>query len=379
MAPNVTDDNAQGVTSGNRATLRELMASGAIRLHDSPLFDTLPAPLPPGFSDGRVEGMLLGLAIGDALGNTSESQLPSIRKARYGEIRDYLPNKHAEMRQVGLPSDDSQMAFWLLEQLIEDGHLVPDRLAQKFTSRRIFGIGQNVKEFVTNYKQEGRPWYRAGNPSAGNGALMRIAPIVAPYIRHPSAEMFADAALAAMLTHNDYGSTSACVAFTAMLWELLGLDAPPDPTWWVHRYVELARPLEGDQTHFKPCVPDFEYEGPLWRFVDKYVTAAWQEHKTVLKAGHTWYSGAYLLETLPSVLYILMRHAHDPEEAIVRAVNDTKDNDSVAAIVGAAVGALHGVEALPARWRAALLGRTGADDDAQVFRLIAEARRCWWE
>jgi ADP-ribosylglycohydrolase len=43
---------------------------------------------------------------------------------------------------------------------------------------------------------------------------------------------------------------------------------------------------------------------------------------------------------VPTVIYILMRHGHDPEEAIVRAVNDTKDNDTVAAIVGAAVGAL---------------------------------------
>jgi len=50
-----------------------------------------------------------------------------------------------------------------------------------------------------------------------------------------------------------------------------------------------------------------------------------------------WYSGSYLLETVPSVLYILMRHGDDPQEAIVRAVNDTNS-----AIAGAAVGALHG-------------------------------------
>jgi len=38
--------------------------------------------------------------------------------------------------------------------------------------------------------------------------------------------------------------------------------------------------------------------------------------------------GAFLLETVPSVIYILMRHGNDPEESIVRAVNDTKDNDT---------------------------------------------------
>ena len=75
------------------------------------------------------------------------------------------------------------------------------------------------------------------------------------------------------------------------------------------------------------------------------------------------------------MLWILARHLHDPEEAIVRAVNDTQDNDTVAAIVGAAVGALHGAAALPARWRMGLLGRTQAADDGRVFRLVEAAVR----
>jgi ADP-ribosyl-[dinitrogen reductase] hydrolase len=79
------------------------------------------------------------------------------------------------------------------------------------------------------------------------------------------------------------------------------------------------------------------------------------------------------------VLYILPRHAHDAEEAIVRAVNDTHDNDTVAAIVGAAVGALHGRRALPGRWQAGLLGRTRESDDGRVFELIDAARERFWE
>jgi ADP-ribosylglycohydrolase len=69
-----------------------------------------------------------------------------------------------------------------------------------------------------------------------------------------------------------------------------------------------------------------------------------------------------------------MRYGHDPEEAIVRAVNDTYDNDTIAAVVGAAAGALHGKDGLPRRWRDGLLGRTRAADDGRVFELIAEAR-----
>ena len=145
-----------------------------------------------------------------------------------------------------------------------------------------------------------------------------------------------------MLTHNDAGSTAACVAFVSMLWQLLAMTSPPPAQWWLETYVATARELEGD-TRYRPRSEHVEaYEGPIWRFVQERVGAAFRKNLSVLDAGDSWYSGAYLLETVPSVVYILMRHGHDPEEAIVRAVNDTKDNDTVAAIVGAAVGALHG-------------------------------------
>ena len=81
---------------------------------------------------------------------------------------------------------------------------------------------------------------------------------------------------------------------------------------------------------------------------------------------------------MPCVIYILMQHGHQPEEAIVRAVNDTKDNDTVAAIVGAAVGALHGKDKLPARWVSGLLGRTTADDDGRIFELLTKAEQVFW-
>lgn len=39
------------------------------------------------------------------------------------------------------------------------------------------------------------------------------------------------------------------------------------------------------------------------------------------------------------------------------AVNDTKDNDTIAAMLGAAVGALHGLKGIPDRWIARLTGK----------------------
>ena len=85
-----------------------------------------------------------------------------------------------------------------------------------------------------------------------------------------------------------------------------------------------------------------DYRGPIWKFVQEKVGAAYKRKLSAVEACNSWYSAAFLMETVPSVIYILMKHGRDLEEAIVRAVNDTRDNDTIAAIVGAAVGALHG-------------------------------------
>jgi ADP-ribosylglycohydrolase len=138
----------------------------------------------------------------------------------------------------------------------------------------------------------------------------------------------------------------------------------------VETYVHYARPLEGEIAYRPRGGLYSDYSGPLWRYVQERVPAARQRRVTVRDAADSWYSGAYLLETVPTVLYILTLHGYDAEAAIIRAVNDTKDNDTIAAIVGAAVGALHGEQALPKRWRDGLLGRTGADDDGRVFQLL---------
>ena len=66
------------------------------------------------------------------------------------------------------------------------------------------------------------------------------------------------------------------------------------------------------------------------------------------------------------------------EQAIIRAVNDTKDNDSVAAIVGAAVGALYGSNCIPNRWIKGLTGRTRSDDDREVFKIILASKQKFW-
>jgi ADP-ribosylglycohydrolase len=362
----------------NTGLLQDLIANGAIRICDSSIFSKTPKTLPSDFYFDKVEGMLLGIAIGDALGATTEGKLPADRHILFGEIRNYTPGKRSDNREVGVPTDDTQMTFWTLRQLLEDGGLIPDNLAKSFCKYHIMGIGSGTKRFVANYKDKHKPWYAAGGNEAGNGALMRIAPIVVPYLENPHPSMYADAALDTMITHNAFCSTSTSVAFVHILWQLFTLSSIPEPQWWLDTYCSVAQELEGAASYHPRAQPITDYNGPLWQFIDKVVRDALRKKMTVLEACNWWGSGAYLLETVPSVLYILASHADNPEEAIVRAVNDTRDNDTIASIVGAAVGALHGLKGIPDRWIDGLTGRIRGNDDGEVFKLIFKAKKAFW-
>ena len=103
------------------------------------------------------------------------------------------------------------------------------------------------------------------------------------------------------------------------------------------------------------------FGGTISQMLRKHVAPALERELPVAEAGDIRHSGAYLLETVPTVVYILERYGNNPREAILQAVNHTRDNDTVAAIVGAAVGALHGASALPKAWVDGLSARTGAD------------------
>jgi ADP-ribosylglycohydrolase len=354
----------------NTALMQELWRTGKLRIAGLPELPIPPAAHPP---TSRVRGALLGLAIGDSLGNTTESQRPAHRAAAYGKIRDYLPNHHAGGKSVGLPSDDTQLAVWLLDSMLDKGGFDPEDVVKRFSGQQIFGIGRTMKDFLGAQKS-GLPLWDCGQPSAGNGALMRVAVVPLFHAGAPSEGLWADALLSSALTHNDPTSTASCVAFAAMIWDLLQMPGPPEPEWWARRFVEVARPLEGP-THLKSRVPGSAFDSSLCDFIEGEVLSMWRERVPVGDALNRWYSGAYLLETVPSALYVLMAHGGDSEEAIVRSVNDTWDNDTVGAIVGAAVGALHGEDALPERWRNALLGRTTADDDGHLFQTLERLGR----
>lgn len=322
----------------------------------------------------RVRGMLLAIAIGDSLGNRTESMLPVDRDLEFGRITGYQPSRYANGAVAGTPSDDTQLTARAIEQLLADGVLVPDELAFRIANDRIFGIGRATRDFC-NALRTGAPWWEATQASASNGALMRIAPTVLPHLLHGGTALWTDTAIAASVTHNDPLAVASSVAWVALLWRLLSGDLPESPAEWLETYTEVLRVLDADQPYDARVKhgPLQHWRGAASALLDAEVRPAVQRGTSVRATAERWGSGSYLLETLPTLLHIVAQYGHDPHEAMLVAVNDTRDNDTIAALVGAAMGAAHGTAWIPTDWRTGLLGRVDGDDDGRYFELIEQA------
>ena len=324
----------------------------------------------------KIEGMLLGIAIGDSLGNTTESMMPKERRQKYGLITDYLPNKHAHKERKGLPSDDTQLAFDTLGVILDKGKLDMEELARVFSSHRVFGIGKTVKEFLRNYKDYGKPWYLSGVvDGAGNGALMRIAPVLVSSLANQTENLYADTVLATMLTHNSALAIGSSVALTDMLCRFVSSEEKPNPETVIKEFTEvLGSFTENTKSSIRNAKLRSKFSNSAPVFIRQAIDYGYNSEMNVEQFSDYFYSGAYVLETNALVLYILSKYLKDPKEAIIQAVNYSKDNDTVASIIGATVGALYGKAAFKESWITGLSGKTREDDDGKIFEMICETK-----
>jgi ADP-ribosyl-[dinitrogen reductase] hydrolase len=277
----------------------------------------------------RVSGCLVGLAVGDAFGAPLEFQ-------NRREIRNRFPQGLREMiaspqRQKGEYTDDTQMALLIAASLLEKKGFAPQDLARRFEiwARTAPDVGLQTREVVSmaRYLQDPESCaarYYADHPddSAGNGALMRCAP-VALFCLY-SLDQLADMSRAsARVTHCDPKAQSSCVILNAWIRATI-LDSVRDA-----RQQALALLKKGE--HFP------------WRrlmHIERY------KEEDVSSTGYT-------VHTLEAAAWSFLT-TESYEEAVVRAANLGDDADTTAAVCGALAGAFYGYDAIPQKWREAL-------------------------
>lgn len=296
----------------------------------------------------RFVGALLGTAFGDALGAAVEMMSRDEIIARFGQVRDFLPHS----KGLGSYTDDTEMTLALVRSLVDiggvDAYACSQRYAEAFSPER--GYGRSAVLIMealadgADYRNTGTMFFSEG--SFGNGAAMRIAPIGLFYAQ-AGEPVLRDAVFAAVhSTHRHQEAIEAAclqaIAVAMMLGQPMG--ASPDSHQIIGRLKKVCRVIE------------------LSEALDK-VTNLLVEGGDADQVSSTFGCGVRSADSWPPALWAALRYADDPQEAIIQAVNLGGDTDTIGAMTGALVGALHGEDWFPPSWYAQLEnGPAGRDD-----------------
>ncbi|MFM2273726.1 MAG: hypothetical protein RL702_2791 [Pseudomonadota bacterium] len=286
----------------------------------------VPEPLPSASVEARRDravGALLGLAVGDALGTTLEFS----RRDSQPRVTDIVGGGPFRL-EPGVWTDDTSMALALADSLFAFPALDETDLMTRFVQWHEDGeyssVGRCVDIGVTTRQALAR-WKRTGNPlagstapnTAGNGSLMRLAPIA---LRHwQDRERLRDvAARQSIVTHAASEAVDACVGFAEILADAIA--GQPHSAVLRGRGQDLTRGIAA-------------VLGGSWR----------GKPRSAIR------STGYVVHSLETALWCVGQTGSF-EDAVVLAANLGDDADTVAAITGQLAGALYGASAIPSRW-----------------------------
>ncbi|HLT28992.1 MAG TPA: ADP-ribosylglycohydrolase family protein [Myxococcaceae bacterium] len=315
----------------------------------------------------RARGALFGLAVGDAMGATTEFKAlpaPSFPDLCDGPQTGLL-GRGPHNVEKGQVTDDTHMAVCLAESLCTlggyDGHDALQRYREWLP--HAFDAGNLTREVLSvegprpiQERASLEAWLRSGRRSAGNGSLMRTAPIGVWFHEAGQQEWRIRASLAdAALTHYDPRCQLAGVALNASIAAAIRGGPDVDADQMVEaaerelligapiltrdhedlmvEVAEAAELLRGDLRAARHDDP--ELYGP-----DLHLTQS-------NKAGFV--RAAFRLA------YWELFHAPNVAAALIDVTNRGGDADTNAAITGALLGARDGEEALPLEWRQTVL------------------------
>jgi ADP-ribosyl-[dinitrogen reductase] hydrolase len=277
----------------------------------------------------RYRGSLLGLAVGDALGTTLEFSPPGT----FTPIDDLIGGGPFNLKP-GQWTDDTSMALCLAASLIERHGFDPIDQLERYvrwwredylsSTGTCFDIGSTVRSALTHFMQTRASYPGSTDPqTAGNGSIMRLAPVVLYYARQPQ-QAIQFAAESSRTTHGAVEAVDACRYFAALILDALsGAD---------------KEELLSDQT-------DRWTDAPLAPQIAA-VAAGSFKHKLPPQIRGT----GYVVDSLEAALWAFY-HANDFREGALLAVNLGDDADTTGAVYGQLAGAFYGEDHIPAAWR----------------------------
>ena len=342
----------------------------------------------------RVRGCLLGMAVGDALGAPLEGLSSQQIRTHYGRVRNYVDGVQAWKRKPhrwrlqGLYSDDTQQALALCDVLLDYRRVDPERVADLYlalmTPKGSFvgahrGIGRSFRHVLAALER-GVPAHLTGQPTAGIGAAMRIAPVPL-YFGDDVGPMFDAAMAASLMTHRDIRSLSGALGVVHTLRRLVAGEAR-DPSLLFRVASDLVKDEQKIAAgHGDIVIKIDQYGGSLSRAIAhaESVLDAPRDRALAALVDEANQHGAdpvckrptmgFPPACIPACLYLLL--ATDSfEDALTEVINLGGDTDTAGAILGAMAGAFYGVGAIPQRWLDGLQNRDGIE-----ARAIALAQR----
>jgi ADP-ribosyl-[dinitrogen reductase] hydrolase len=299
-----------------------------------------------------AKGVLLGLACGDALGRPVEFASPEQIQREYGRVSEMLGGG-THRQPAGTITDDTEMALCIARSLVEQGRFDPTDVAERFVAwyeSGPFDIGGMTRRAL-NRIQNGESWETAGEQeweaspegsNAGNGSVMRCAPLAIAYADYPAA-LVRTSVDSSWITHADPRCTYGCAVLNLTIAAALHNQETPLSTALNLLSDDLVTSLQQSAG----VIPDGAspvLEGGL----PKELRVALETVPDEINPDQLSNSG-YVVDTLQTALYDALT-AESPEEAIVTAVNRGGDTDTIGAIAGAIAGARFGASSLPNRW-----------------------------
>ena len=273
----------------------------------------------------RYQGCLLGLATGDALGTTVEFK----PRGSFTPLVDIIGGGPFRLK-AGQWTDDTSMALCLAHSLLEkQGFDANDQMLRYNNWRvngymssngRCFDIGVTVSEAISQYLSHGDPFAGPTNPfSAGNGSLMRLAPIPMFYSSN-NKQVIHFAKQSSRTTHGAKESVDACAYFATLLNKAF---------------------TECDKHSLLSC-SDYQPETAK-------INAIQQQQYRDKNIQQIKGSG-YVVDCLEAALWCFAK-TDNFSDAILSAANLGDDADTTAAVCGQIAGAFYGIDAIPEKWQ----------------------------